>query len=166
MIKSFMLPLLLLLMAACTTVRPVQHTLEKKDSVIVREKLVPITIQGTQVSTTLSKEQIDSLVLALKAMPAKDRIIYKNDPTQSTRLSFALDKMSNLIIGCENLEKIYQAKIEEKDRYILQKEIEIREREKSFGQKLSNAINRVIAWGVVAVIILIAAIIFIKRLIP
>ncbi len=166
MIKSFLLPLFLLLMAACTTVRPVQHTIEKKDSVIVREKLVPITIQGTQVSTTLSKEQIDSLVLALKAMPAKDRIIYKNDPTQSTRLSFALDKMSHLIIGCENLEKIYQAKIEEKDRYIQQKELEIREREKSFGDKLRNAINKVIVFGAGAFLLLIAALMIIKRLTP
>ncbi len=147
----------IVLLAGCTSVRPVQHTIEKTDSLIVREKLVPVTIPHSEVKTTLSKSQLDSLTLALRSMPANNRTIYYTDPLIKTRLSFAIDSLGKLIVRCETIEQMWMAKLQERDRYIHVKELEIQQLQKTFGQKLSGYFNTIL-WTVVIAMVLIAII--------
>lgn len=153
------------MLAGCRVVQPVQHTIEKTDSVIVREKIVPVTVPHSEVTATLSKQQMDSLTLALKSMPANHRTIYMTDPTLKTRLSFTLDSLGKVMIRCESLEAMYIAKLQEKDRYIHIKDLEIREAQKTFGQKVSNYFNSIM-WtvGIAFIIIIILSIVlWLKR---
>lgn len=156
----------IVMLTGCTSVRPVQHTIEKTDSVIIKETLVPVKVPGSAVSTSLSKAQLDSLTRALRSMPANNRTVYLNDPTLKTRLSFALDSLGKLMIKCESIEQMYMAKLIEKDRYINVKELEIREQQKSFGQKLSNYFDTIL-WTVIGAFAIIGlgnlAILIFKR---
>ncbi len=145
------------MLAGCRVVQPVQHTIEKTDSVIVREKVVPINLPHTEVHTTLSKSQMDSLTLALKSMPGNNKTIYITDPTLRTRLSFKLDSLGKILIRCESLEALYIAKLYEKDRYIHLKDLEIREVQKTFAQKVSNYFNTILWTVVIAFIIILIA---------
>ncbi len=142
------------MLAGCHTVQPVQHTIEHTDSVIVTEKLVTVPVPGSEVKTTLSKSQLDSLTLALKSMPANNRTVYLTDPTLKTRLSFAIDSLGKLIIRCQSIEHLYMAKLEQKDKYIRIKELEIQQERKTFGQKLSNYLHTIL-WTVVILLVLI-----------
>jgi hypothetical protein len=155
----FMLMCGLVLLAGCRVVQPVQHTFEKTDSVIIREKMVPVNIPATEVTSTLSKSQLDSLTLALRSMPANNKTIYLNDPTLRTRLSFALDSLGKLIIRCESIEQLYMAKLQEKDHYLKIKDLEIREVQKTFGEKIKNYFNTIL-WTIIIALVLIAIVNF------
>lgn len=150
------------MLAGCRVVQPVQHTIERKDSTVIREKLVPVTVPGSEVKTTLSKSQLDSLTLALRSMPANNRTIYYNDPTLKTRLSFALDSLGKLIIRCESIEQMYMAKLQEKDRYIHVKDLEIRELQKTFGERLKTYFNTILYTLIAAIILIVGLNILLK----
>lgn len=131
----------LIFIFSCSVIQPIQHTFSKKDSIIERERVVEIKVPGTTINTHLSKAQLDSLTTALQSMPIVHRHIYMTDPKLQTRLSFALDSIGRLVIGCETMEKMYFEKLKEKDHIIQEKEFEIREEHKKFGQKLSDFIK-------------------------
>lgn len=133
--------------------RPVQHNYYHKDSVIERERLVPITVPASSTETHLSAAQLDSLRLALQSMPQVHRTVYLTDPKLQTRLSFALDSIGNLVVRCETLEKMYWEKLKEKDRIINIKELEIRKQQKSFIQKVEGFIHNGIWWAIISAIV-------------
>lgn len=140
------------MLAGCKQ-QPVQHTVIHTDSVIERERLVPIKIESTSVTTRLSTGQLDSLKAALKNLPANNRTIYYTDPKLKTQLSFALDSIGNMVIRCQTLEAMYWEKLKEKDHIISTKELEIREQQKTFGQKLSSFFNN----GILFIVLALAA---------
>lgn len=136
-IVGVLVVLLCLIMLSCKPV-PVQHTVHHTDTIIERERLVPIKVEGTHVTQKLSAGQLDSLTAALKNLPAGNRVIYYTDPKLKTQLSFAIDSIGRLVIQCRTLEALYWEKLKEKDRIIERKEFELREQQKTFGQKLST----------------------------
>lgn len=142
---------------------PVEHTFTRKDSVILREKLVPFSIQETTIEKSLSPAQMDSLIAVLKSMPVKSRIIYYTDPELKTRLSYTLDSIGNLVTKCTTLEQEYQLRITEKEHFIQEQEKIIQELKRSPFEKFTNFINNGL-WSIVIVLILIVAIaLIIKR---
>lgn len=152
------------LLTGCRSIPvPVEHTFTRKDSVILREKLVPFSIQETTINKSFSREQVDSIIMALKSMPINSRTIYYTDPKFKTQMSFMLDSLGRLIIGCKTLEQEYQFKITEQDRYIKEQEKIIQELKRSPFEKFTNFINNGL-WSIVIVLILVVAIaLIIKR---
>ena len=133
--------------------QPIQHTIYRTDTIIERERLVPIKVEGSSVTAHLSDAQLDSLRTALQAFPRINRTVYMTDPKLQTRLGFALDSIGNLVVRCETLEKMYWQKLQEKDRIIERKEYLLQEQQKNFGQKLSSFFNNGILFVVLALAI-------------
>jgi hypothetical protein len=152
--------LVMVLLAGCKVTQPVLHTVHRTDSVIERERLVPITVAATSVETRLSPSQLDSLKAALRNLPVGNRTIYYYDPKLKTQLTFALDSIGNLIIQCKTLEALYWEKLKEKDRIIEIKDLEIREQSKSFWQKLQTFIDNGI-WFLVLLVVAFVVVNFI-----
>lgn len=144
--------LLFMFMLASCKPTTLQHTIHHTDTIIERERLVPIKVESTHVTTKLSAGQLDSLTTALKNLPANSRTIYYTDPKLKTQLSFALDSIGRLVIQCRTLEAQYWEKLKEKDRIIERKELQIMEQAKTFGQKLSTFFNNGILFVVLAFI--------------
>ena len=141
-----------LLFVSCKPTAPVQHTIHRTDTIIERERMVPITIESTSVQKTFSKPQVDSIIAALKAMPSGSKTVYYTDPKFKTQLSFALDSIGNLVVQCKTLEALYWEKLKEKDRIIERKEYELREQARTFGQKLSGFLNNGLWFVIIAII--------------
>jgi hypothetical protein len=146
------LGLVMVLHTGCKVTQPVLHTVHRTDSVIERERLVPITVAATSVETRLSPSQLDSLKAALRNLPVGNRTIYYTDPKFKTQLIFALDSIGQLVIQCKTLEALYWEKLKEKDRIIEIKDFEIREQSKTFWQKLQQFIDHGM-WFLVLLII-------------
>lgn len=138
---------------SCKAPQPVQHTIHRTDTIIERERLVSIKVDGTQVTTKLSAGQMDSLTTALKNLPANNRTIYYTDPKLKTQLSFAIDSIGNLVIQCKTLEALYWEKLKEKDHIIERKEYELREQQKSFWTKIVLFFNNGILFILLALVV-------------
>jgi len=160
---KFLIYILLVILASCKPAAPLQHTISRTDSVIIRERLVPIKIESTSVKKSFSKAQVDSIITALKNLPANSRTIYHTDPKLKTQLSFALDSIGNLVVQCKTLEALYWEKLKEKDRIIEKKELEIREKEKTIFQKIERT-AKIIGGSLLAILIgLFTIVIYIYR---
>src|SRR5689334_3678352 len=114
LILTLLCAVIIPLLTSCTTVKPVEHTVMKKDSVILREKLVPFSVQETTIEKSFSRAQLDSIITALKSMPIGSRTIYYTDPKFKTQLTFMLDSIGNLVTQCKTLEQEFNVRITEK----------------------------------------------------
>lgn len=151
------------MLAGCTTVRPVEHTITKKDSVILREKLVPFSVQETTIEKSFSHAQVDSIIEALKRLPINSRTIYYTDPKFKTQMSFMLDSLGKLVIGCKTLEREFHAKITEKDHIITTQEKQIVELKKGFWQQTKDFLNNGVWFIVIAFIVFTIVNLVLKR---
>lgn len=157
------LGLVMVMLAGCKITQPVQHTLIRTDTIIERERMVPIKIESTQVETRFSPSQLDSLKALLKNLPVGNRTIYYTDPKLKTQLSITLDSLQEaLVFNCKTLEAFYWEKLKEKDRIITTKELEIREKEKRFAQKLEEFIKHGL-WFIALLVIVFAGITLLLR---
>lgn len=161
--KLYVVVLIAVLLAGCTTVRPVEHTVTKKDSVILREKLVPFSVQETTIEKSFSHAQVDSIIAALKQLPINSRTIYYNDPKFKTQMTFMLDSLGKLVIGCKTLEREFHAKITEKDHIIVEQEKQIVELKKGFWQQTKDFLNNGVWFIVIAFIVFTIINFIIKR---
>jgi len=148
---------LFLILVSCKSTQPVSHTYTHTDSVITRERLVPIKIESTSVDKHFSASQVDSIIAALKSLPVGSRTIYYTDPKLKTTLSFALDSLGKLVIQCKTLEAMYWEKLKEKDHIIQTKDFELREQRKGFLQRIGDVFNHGI-WFMVLLVVLYTAI--------
>lgn len=152
--KNIYLIVIIVLACACAKkTRVVSDVKASKDCTIIREKLVPIHVPGAAVSVRLSPRQIDSLKEALRQMPGATRTIYMTDKTAAAQLQFTLDANDSLRISCIALEREYQAKLEEKDRYYTEREKIIEEKQKNFFQKIEAFLNNGIWFVIIALVI-------------
>jgi hypothetical protein len=148
----FFIGLIGLGVTGCRSTQPVSSTIIRKDSVIMREKLVPITVKETLVRAAFTQDQLDSLTQALQAMPRVSRHIYMTDPQLKTQLAFTLDSLGRLAITCKTLEQTFWEKLKEKDRIILEKDQQIIKERETFGQKLSNFIDNALWLAIISTI--------------
>lgn len=160
--KISYLVVLITMLTGCTTVRPVEHTVTKKDSVILREKLVPFSVQETTIEKSFSHDQVDSIIQALKTLPINSRTIYYTDPKLKTQLAFMLDSLGRLVISCKTLEREFQIKISERDRIIVSQEKQLVELKKGFWEQVKHFLNTGL-WSIVIVLVLIIVIFIMVR---
>jgi hypothetical protein len=132
---------------------PTVHNHFRKDSVIERERLVPITVRETTVRAAFTKDQLDSLTEALRSMPQVSRHIYLTDPALKTQLAFTLDSLGRLSIRCTTLEQTFWEKLKEKDRIIYERDQQIIKERKTFGQKLSAFMDKLYWIGIISVVL-------------
>lgn len=151
-------------LTGCKVVQPIEHTITKKDSVILREKLVPFSIQETTIEKSFSHAQVDSIIAALKQLPINSRTIYYTDPKFKTQMSFMLDSLGKLVIGCKTLEQQFHAKITEKDHIIIDQEIQIVELKKGFWYEVKTFFSNGIWFILIAFIVFTVINFIIKRL--
>lgn len=152
----------IMMLYGCKVVTPLEHTITRKDSVILREKLVPFSVQEVTVEKSFSRAQVDSIIMALKALPLNSRTIYYTDPKFKTQMSFMLDSLGKLVISCKTLEQQFQVKITEKDHIITSQEKELFELRKSPWQQIKHFLSTGL-WSVIIALILIIAIALIIR---
>ena len=67
-------------------------------------------LAGSQVGVSLTKNQFDSMVNALKSMPVGLREIVKSDFTLQSTISILMDKYDSLHIFCTTAERTYWEK--------------------------------------------------------
>jgi hypothetical protein len=144
-------------LVGCRIQQPASSVHHYHDSTIVREKVVTIPVPGSHVRTGLSRTQYDSLVSALQLLPRNQQVIYRTDPKMHTRLAYALDSLGRLIITCQTLERKHQAIVEERERTIrdLQKQVLV---EKESG------VQKLIIYGMLAIVVLGALAVLLKRI--
>lgn len=115
------LVLSLSVLAGCKVHEIIKHT--HTDSLIVRDKEVPVLIPGTRITEKVNYDSIEALLAKYKS---GTKIIYRDDPTNSTRLSFWKDSITGeLMERCETLQKEHNAKLQETEHYykdIIEKE--------------------------------------------
>lgn len=143
-------------LVGCRIQQPASSVHHYHDSTIVREKVVTIPVPGSQVRTGLSRTQYDSLVSALQLLPRNQQVIY-TDPKMHTRLAYAIDSLGRLMITCQTLERKHQAIVEERERTIrdLQKQVLV---EKESG------VQKLIIYGMLAIVVLGALAVLLKRI--
>lgn len=156
------LGLVMVMLAGCRITQPVKHTVERYDTIIERERLVPIKVEASQVETRLSPQQLDSLKAALRSLPVGNRTIYYTDPKFKTQLTFMLDSIGNMVIQCKTLEAMYWEKLKEKDHIIRVKDLEIREYQQGFWQKIKSFFGNGI-WFVILIALAILGFKIFKR---
>jgi len=145
---------------------PVSHNFYRKDSVIERERLVPIHIPPSLVKQGFTIDQWDSLVTLLKSNPGK-RFEVRSTPTDAgieTQLSLMIDKAGNLIAQCESMEETYQAIVKDKERYIIEKEKEIVDLKKTMIQRLDDFIKTALWLGIISTVIYVVVTVVIHKL--
>lgn len=128
----------------------------KKDSSFYRETVTEKTLPGSTVGVTLSKEQLDSLIQGLRAMPSSvTRSIYRTDPRMQTTLAIILDSLGRIHFKCITSERSYYEISKSQQRWIenvksentkiktenMLLKAEVREMKKSFWEKLKNGFN-------------------------
>lgn len=90
-----------------------------KDSSYHKETVEEKTLPGATVGITLSKQALDSLILALGNLPSSvPKVIYYTDPKSRVILSTMLDSLNNFRIQCEATEQRYYQTTIEQGRYI------------------------------------------------
>lgn len=143
-------------LVGCRIQQPASSVHHYHDSTIVREKVVTIPVPGSHVRTGLSRTQYDSLVSALQLLPRNQQVIY-TDPKMHTRLAYAIDSLGRLMITCQTLERKHQAIVEERERTIrdLQKQVLV---EKESG------VQKLIIYGMLAIVVLGALAVLLKRI--
>jgi hypothetical protein len=102
---------------SCKTSPPIvseKHT--HKDSVIVKEKLVPVPIPGSNVQ--LTQKQIDSIALMLAKYNPGAKIVYVKDHSGATQMKFWRDSITGeLLQQCETIARNAEVKVTDTERY-------------------------------------------------
>lgn len=137
---------------------------------IVRDSLIEKKLPSASIAVTLSKQALDSLILALGTLPkSTTRTIYYTDQTTRAQLAIMLDSLNNIKIKCTSLEKVYY------ERYVREVHLSetltneltkvnkenntlketIKELQKTPGQKIKDWFNRMIVKIVIGFFVLL-----------
>jgi hypothetical protein len=123
---------------------------------IIREKLVPVPIPGSNVQ--LTQKQIDSLALMLAKYQPGAKIVYIKDPSGATQLKIWRDSITGeLRQQCETLARNAEVKVTETEKYyrteIEKIKFQAEEEKKKWYQVLGDQIESMF-WKLVFVLFL------------
>lgn len=74
------------------------------------ETVIEKKLAGSQAGISLTKNQLDSLILSMRAMPQGLREVYRTDPTLQTTIKIMMDSIGRLHFICTTAERTYWEK--------------------------------------------------------
>jgi hypothetical protein len=141
----------LISLLSCRPHQNIYNTHNHSDSIVYKEKLVPVNVPGSNVTTKVNYDSI-ALVLSKYKLGTK---VYRDDPTNSTRLSFWKDSITGkLMESCETLKKQYEAKVTEKEEYIKDLTIQHEKERNNWIQRTEEKIEGLF-WELIKIILIV-----------